>query len=359
MQGKSAQNLKALAARATLMQASECSPSASLLSIERPRMQTPIEPGIFLPTLDLWLDSRRVKPEGFISHAHSDHLASHHMVIATAETIALASHRMKIKQALPQRYDEPLERDGYTLTLFPAGHCLGSAQVAIDVHATGERIVYTGDLHLGEDLFGQPAEPIPCDTLIIDATFGHPDYVFPSRAVVIEDICEWVEETFCFGEVPVVLAYSLGKGQEALHLLLEAGFTVQVQESTYALTEVYRQMGAKFPGTFGRWQGQREEGTVVLMPPHTRNRPETYALHPFRTLLLSGWAVDPSCKFRMRVDEALPLSDHCDWNQLNAYVEQVQPERVFTMFGPQHFAAHLRNEGVDAWPLEARQPALF
>ena len=322
-------------------------------------MQTPIEPGIFLPTLDLWLDSRRVKPEGYISHAHSDHLASHHHVLATAETIALAAQRMKIKQAQPLRFGEPLERDNCTLTLYPAGHCLGSAQVAIDVHATGERIVYTGDLHLGHDLFGQPATPIPCDTLIIDATFGQPDYVFPSRASITDEVCQWVRQTLQNGEVPVVLAYSLGKGQEALHILLDAGLDVQVHESTFAMTVVYLQMGAKFPGRLIRWRGRREAGTVVLMPPHARNRREMSALAPFRTLLLSGWAVDTSCKYRMRVDEALPLSDHCDWNQLNAYVEQASPQRVFTMFGPQHFAAHLRDKGIEAWPLEARQPALF
>ena len=322
-------------------------------------MQSPIEPGIFLPTLELWLDSRRVKAEGFISHAHSDHLASHHHVLATAETIALAAQRMKIKQAQPLRFGEPLEREDYTLTLFPAGHCLGSAQVAIDVHATGERIVYTGDLHLGHDLFGQPAEPLPCDTLIIDATFGHPNYVFPTRASVINQLCEWVINTFNEGAVPIVLAYSLGKGQEALHILLDAGFDVQVDESTYAMSAVYLQLGARFPGKLVRWRGRREEGTVVLMPPHVRRRSETFALTPYRTVLLSGWAVDPSCKYRMRVDEALPLSDHCDWNQLNAYVEQAKPKRVFTMFGPQQFSAHLRDRGFDAWPLEARQPALF
>ena len=231
-------------------------------------MQTPIEPGIFLPTLDLWLDSRRVKPEGFISHAHSDHLASHHHVLATAETIALAAQRMKIKQAQALRYGEPLERDDYTLTLFPAGHCLGSAQVAIDVHATGERIVYTGDLHLGDDLFGQPATPIPCDTLIIDATFGQPDYVFPSRASVIDQVCEWVRETLHNGEVPVVLAYSLGKGQEALHLLLQAGFTVQVHESTYAMAAVYMEMGVRFPGRLDPmvWQARGRDGGVDAAP---------------------------------------------------------------------------------------------
>ena len=263
-----------------------------------PIAQTPIEPGIFLPKLELWLDSRRVKPEGYISHAHSDHLASHHHVLATAETIALAAERMKIKQAQALRYGEPLERDEYTLTLFPAGHCLGSAQVAIDVHATGERIVYTGDLHLGDDLFGQPAAPIPCDTLIIDATFGHPDYVFPPRASVIDQVCEWVRQTLHNGEVPVVLAYSLGKGQEALHLLLQAGFTVRVHESTFAMAAVYMEMGVRFPGRLTRWHGRREEGTVVLMPPHARRRSDLFALTPFRTLLLSGWAVDSSCKYQ-------------------------------------------------------------
>jgi hypothetical protein len=322
-------------------------------------MQTPIEPGIFLPSLDLWLDSRRVKPEGVITHAHSDHLASHHHVLATAETIALAAQRMKIKQASPLRFGEPLVREEYTLTLHPAGHCLGSAQIAIDVHESGERIVYTGDLHLGDDLFGQPAIPLACDTLIVDATFGHPNYVFPPRESVIEEIRDWVTEALNDGVVPIVLAYSLGKGQEALHILLEAGFKVQVHESTFAMAGVYVQMGAKFPGPFTRWQGQREAGTVVLMPPHVRNRRETFSLSPFRTLLLSGWAVDASCKYQMRVDEALPLSDHCDWYQLIEYVERAQPQRIFTMFGPQYFSAHLRNQGMDAWPLEARQPALF
>ena len=219
--------------------------------------------------------------------------------------------------------------------------------------------MYTGDLHLGDDLFGQPATPLPCDTLIIDATFGQPDYVFPSRTSVIDQVCEWVRETLHNGEVPVVLAYSLGKGQEALHILLDAGFKVQVHESTYAMAAVYMEMGVRFPGRLARWHGRREEGTVVLMPPHARRRSEMFALTPYRTVLLSGWAVDPSCKYRMRVDEALPLSDHCDWNQLCAYVEQASPKRVFTMFGPQHFSAHLRGMGIDAWPLEARQPALF
>ena len=144
--------------------------------------------------------------------------------------------------------------------------------------------MYTGDLHLGHDLFGQPATPLACDTLIIDATFGHPAYVFPARASVINQVCTWVRETLRNGEVPVVLAYSLGKGQEALHILLEAGFNVQVHESTYAMTAVYLQMGAEFPGRLLRWRGRREEGTVVLMPPHVRNRRETFALEPFRTL---------------------------------------------------------------------------
>ncbi len=322
-------------------------------------MQTPIEPGIFLRTLDLWLDSRRVKPVGFISHAHSDHLASHHQVLATAETIALAAQRMKVKAALPLAYGEPHERDGCTLTLAPAGHCLGAAQVIIDVHDTEERIVYTGDLHLGNDIFGQPAAPIPCDTLIIDATFGHPSYEFPPRAGVAARLCEWAHGVLRNGEAPVVLAYSLGKGQEALHILLDAGFDVQVHASTYAMTGVYCDLGAEFPGRFSRWDGRRKEGTVYLVPPHARRYPEMAALAPYRTVLLSGWATDPSCKYRMRVDEALPLSDHCDWGQLNDYVRRARPQRVFTMFGPHQFSAHLRDTGVNAWPLDARQPALF
>jgi len=95
--------------------------------------------GVFLPELDLWLDSRKKKESSLISHAHSDHTGRHLRPVVTPNTRLLLSDYLTNADPVVLSYHEPLETSTYTLTLYPAGHCLGSAQALVQSKATGER----------------------------------------------------------------------------------------------------------------------------------------------------------------------------------------------------------------------------
>ena len=101
--------------------------------------------GVYLPELDLWLDSLRKKEFGLISHAHSDHTARHNQPVLTPNTRLLLADYLKRSNPITLEYGELLDRGDYTLALYPAGHCLGSAQALVTSKATGERLLYTGD----------------------------------------------------------------------------------------------------------------------------------------------------------------------------------------------------------------------
>src|SRR5262249_25301714 len=150
-----------------------------------------------------------------------------------------------------------------------------------------------------------------CDVLVMECTFGHPHYRFPALADVEGQLCAFVERCFARGLTPVVCGYILGKGQEALCLLTRAGYRVAVHESIYRVAGVYEAQGVDRgpyePLSLASVPALR--GAVVLCPPHLK-RAVTAPLGPCRTVMLSGWAVDPRAKYRYGVDEMIGLSDH-------------------------------------------------
>jgi len=144
---------------------------------------------VYLPEIDLWLDSLRKKDTSLISHAHSDHTARHLRPVLTPNTLLLLSDYLKKSDPIPLSYHEPLDCGKYTLTLYPAGHCLGSAQSLIQSKSTGERVLYTGDIKVKPSPTNEPLEAVPCDTLILEATYGRPKYVFPDQDQVLSTAC--------------------------------------------------------------------------------------------------------------------------------------------------------------------------
>ena len=175
-------------------------------------MDVVFDRGVYLPQLDLWLDSLRKRETSVVSHAHSDHVARHNRPILTTGTRILLGEYLSRSEPVELQYGEPLETPDYTITLHPAGHCLGSAQALVTVRATGERVLYTGDLRTQPSPINEPAEAVPCDTLVIESTYGRPDYVFPpqeeSIATAIRVIHQWLGQ----GAIPVVLGLAVGQG---------------------------------------------------------------------------------------------------------------------------------------------------
>lgn len=308
--------------------------------------------GVYLPDLHLWLDPRRPRPRAVISHAHSDHVAAHPLAYATPATSRLVSHRrpsVTTVQAL--EYGEALALDQFTLTFHPAGHVLGSAQTLVEV--SDGRILYTGDLKLRAGFTSIPASAIPADLLILESTFGKPHYRFPDSSEVIAAMVAWCRGVIDAGATPVLLGYSLGKGQEILSALAAEGINIALHASLFGVTEVYREFGCHFP-EYQVLGAALLQPTVVITPPTARRSGLRDLVGDFKTAALTGWAMDRSLKDRLQVDAVFPLSDHADFEELCSYAEQVGASLTYTVLGfDEELALHLRRRGLRAKALSA------
>lgn len=312
---------------------------------------------VYLPGLRLWLDARRpIGPEDqvFVSHAHSDHTAAHSRVLFSLPTQKLMRARVSGERAeqvleFGRRYTASqlgLAGRDVRVTLLPAGHILGSAMIRIESGTAS--LLYTGDFKLRPGLSAEPCEPCAADVLIMETTYGRPAYVFPPTEEILERIVHFCVDSLDNDETPVLLGYSLGKSQEILSGLAGAGLPIALSEPAAKLTAVYESLGRRFPA-HEVLDLDRATGRVVLAPPGMAVSRLRRRLGRCRVAVLTGWAVDPGCRFLHQADAAFPLSDHADFPDLVAFVHRVRPQSVFTLHGfAADFAGHLRTLGVPA-----------
>ena len=307
--------------------------------------------GIELPAHGLWLDPWDPKPLAFVSHAHSDHIGNHQEVILSAGTSRLMQARLpgqRSEHVLD--YGEPAELAGLKITLLPAGHIFGSAQSYIETDAGS--LLYTGDFKLRPGLSAEPTQWRQADTLIMETTYGLPKYRMPPTAQVIAQMIAFCQETLEEGGVPVLLGYSLGKAQEILCALVEAGLTPMLHGAVHRMTEIYSALRPEFPCNYLRYAAGEVAGKVLICPPSANRSVMVTRIKQRRTAVLTGWALDPGAIYRYQCDAAFPLTDHADYPDLLRYVELVQPKRVLTLHGfASAFARDLRARGVEAWAL--------
>jgi Cft2 family RNA processing exonuclease len=318
--------------------------------------------GLYLPDLDLWLDPQTPKARAVISHAHSDHIGEHGAIIATPATARLTQHRRGPMPATMLDYGETLEHERFRLTFYPAGHCLGSALTLIEDKASGERLIYTGDFKLRPNPTAASAVIVPCDTLISEATFGHPRYVFPPDSASEAELQRQIDAALAQGSVPVVLAYALGKSQEALALLLRGGYRLSVHGAIRSIIAIYEEFGVSFAnqhGSYEPYDRRHLAGRVLLAPPNIRKQPMLTNIASRRVIYLSGWGLDANARWRFGVDSVLPLSDHADWPDLLRMVAESGARRVFTLHGFPDLALHLQAQGLDAQHLLDHQLPLL
>lgn len=309
--------------------------------------------GIWLPQLDWWLDAHRPAPRSVISHAHSDHVARHGEVVctaATADLIAARSGRFK----LPPRtlaFGEPWSVNAETsLTLWPAGHVLGSAQVLL-THARYGRLLYSGDFKLRPSASAETCATPSADVLIMETTFARSHYVFPPVADTFAAMVSFCRDAIAAAEIPILLGYSLGRSQEILHGLAGSGLPVMLHPAVEKVTKVYERWGQHFPA-YTSFAPLLAPGHVIIAPHQALQSAEFAGIVPRRTAVLTGWAMDPQTRYRHGCDAAWPLSDHAGYDDLLRYVAAVNPQRVLTVHGfAEEFALELRRQGLDAWAL--------
>ncbi|MBV9924730.1 MAG: MBL fold metallo-hydrolase [Acidobacteria bacterium] len=303
--------------------------------------------GLYLPDLDLWFDADGPRERCVISHAHSDHIAEHRGIVATPETARLFQHRRGEAEVEALKYGERRDYGRYALTMYPAGHCLGSAQILVE--ADGERLVYTGDIKLRPNVTAEQAVVVPCDTLVMESTFGDPQYRFPPDVATYDRLYAACDRALSGDAVPVVLAYALGKSQEALELLLRRGYRVMLHGSVYNVSEVYRECGVKFSGEYERYERGNVEGRVLITPPGCRRQPMILNIPRRYLIMLTGWAMSKSAPYMYKdVDLVLPLSDHADYDDLVRLARESGAQRIITMHGAKKFAGYLRELGLNA-----------
>ena len=275
--------------------------------------------GVYLPQHDFWLDPRDAKRFAFVSHAHSDHIAPHKEVVVSERTAHLMQVRLpglRVEHSLS--FGEKRSVRGVELMLLPAGHIFGSAQCLL--FCNDETLLYTGDFKLRPGKSAEQAEWRRADTLVMETTFGLPRYCFPPTKNVIDTMVAFCSETIDAGEVPVLLGYSLGKAQEILCSLENAGLTPMLHGAVYQMTRIYERFGQSFC-KYMRYNENDVAGKVLICPPSANRSPMLKKIPRKRVALISGWAVDPDAVFRYQVDAAFPLSDHADYDDLLRYVD--------------------------------------
>src|SRR5262245_9158191 len=261
------------------------SPMASFPGLLEPRPE-----GLYAAAFEAWIDPVAPVSRALLSHAHADHAVDGHgEILATPETAALyrLRHPEWTGAAREVACGEPVESRGVTLRLVPAGHVLGSAQLHFASEAGS--LLYTGDFKRRASRTAARAEAPPAGTLLIETTFGLPVFRFPDTPELERRLVDACRDAIASGEVPVVLAYSLGKAQEAAAVLSAAGIPTVLHGAAWKLLPVFAAAGIAFPLSRAYETGPPAVGEALITPPSTVRTPMVRAIKKRRVVYLSGW----------------------------------------------------------------------
>ena len=296
------------------------------------------EPGRF------YIDPLRPVPRGVITHGHGDHARpGNDQVLATPGTIAIMRQRYGEAaggslQALS--YGETVISGDVTVRLVPAGHVLGSAQVVLEYR--GSRIVVSGDYKRRPDPTCAPFELCTCDVFITEATFGLPVFRHPPDTQEIDKLLH------SLGLFPdrchLVGVYALGKCQRVLALLRRAGYEepVYLHGALIKLIELYESLGVRLGPVLPLSGVAREalKGRIVLAPPSATADPWSRRLPEPLVAMASGWMRVRQRAKAQGVELPLVISDHADWDELTATIDEVAAEEIWVTHGREEALVH-------------------
>lgn len=291
----------------------------------------------------------------FVSHAHTDHLYKKSRKDNFKSKTLLSKATSLIAQARGYTLNDVTdEYDGFQL--IDAGHIVGSKSLLI-----GDEVYYTGDISIRERAFMKPALiPATTNTLIIESTFGRPEYTFPKLTETIHKTNRIISEMYDLGIPVVLMGYPIGKAQLLTDLFCHWD-PVYVHDSVHRMNSIYEELGIPLRN-LPKYSIAEKKGLLSKNKPWLMITPLIHARSNFVkhikerygaiTIGFSGWAINSGYKFMMDLDYTLPLSDHCDFLELIDVVKRCNPEKIYTFHGfSADFAASLRKMGFDAEPI--------
>lgn len=316
--------------------------------------------GLHCPAAGAWIDPWRPVPRALITHAHADHArpgCGEYWAIGASAAIL----RQRLGQAIqlhPVAYGQELRLGEARVSFHSAGHVLGSAQILLE--AGGERWLVSGDYKRDADPSCRPFEPVGCDVLITEATFGLPIYRWRAGATVAREIVDWWREAP--DQPSLLFCYAFGKAQRLLAELHALGVEEEVllHGAVQALIGAYRDQGVALApcrplAELGR--GESLAGRLVLAPPAAQRSPWMRRFRQPRTAFASGWMAVRGARRRRGDQRGFVLSDHADWPGLIRTVRQSGARQIYVTHGQAElFARYLREqEGLAAEPLAGDQ----
>jgi putative mRNA 3-end processing factor len=311
-----------------------------------PRTWLTIRPeGLYCAPGDFYVDPLRPVPRAVITHAHADHARpGHGAVLATRATLEIMKTRMGA--ALDATALQAIA-PGETITLKdariwmqPAGHVLGSAQLAIE--AEGSRAVVSGDYKRAADPTCDPFVPIPCDVFITEATFGLPVFTHPPAA---QEVGKLLESLRIFPErTHLVGAYALGKTQRLIAVLRQIGYddAIYLHGALIPVCATYERLGVPLGALREATRAAPGEtaGKIVLAPPSALADRWSRRLADPVTVLASGWMrVRQRAKAR-GIELPLVVSDHADWPELLQTLDDVGAPEIWVTHGAEEALIH-------------------
>jgi len=294
--------------------------------------------GLYCAAGDFWIDPLRPVPRAVITHAHADHARS-----GSGEYFVAEAGRPVLKQRIghdndliSEGYGEHFELGDTRVTLFPAGHILGSATVRIESELGTWGV--SGDFKRDPDPTCESFHPYDCDVWLTECTFGLPVYRWPPTEAVIGQILEWWRDCAAAGRPAVLFCYALGKAQRVLSELSAHGLPgrIWLHGAMLPLTRCYREQGIELPDTLSVSEaGKREDygRDLVLAPPSAAGSPWMKRFRNHSTGFVSGWMRIRGNRRRRGYDRGFVLSDHADWPGLVDTAAELGAGRVITIHG--------------------------
>lgn len=291
--------------------------------------------GIQLPDYNIGFDYSGTGGQWtFISHAHSDHMPRrlNGTFFCTRPTYQLMQKRGFTGEARILDFGEPIESDRARITLFPAGHILGSAMVYVETDEG--TVLYTGDYRTPPSPASEGFEiPDRADHFITEATFGLPVYKWAPYEELAKTVCNFAATALEEEYTPVFLAYNLGKAQEVMHLLAPLGHPVQIHGAGYKMCEVYESSGIEL-GNYTPYNRETCSGNILIAPSSALSSGFASNVSRKRVAYCSGWAAREATRNQLNVHKLIPLSDHLDFFELIKLCERLQPRKVHITHTP-------------------------
>jgi putative mRNA 3-end processing factor len=303
--------------------------------------------GLYCPAGDFHIDPWGHVPRAVITHGHGDHarigMGEYH---TTRDGLPILQWRLQEQVYHPHDYGDAFQLGRARVSLHPAGHVLGSAQVRIEVD--GEVWVVSGDYKRQPDPTCAPFEVVPCDTFITESTFGLPIYRWPDTGDVARDIVSWREHCAARGEAAILYCYALGKAQRVLaELMAHTDRPVLLHGGIATGVDIYRRAGIAMVPTqliSETEKGNGYVGELIIAPPSAAGSAWLRRFRRAQQGFASGWMRVRGNRRRRNMDRGFVISDHADWPALMDTIRATGAQRVIVTHGDTRDLVHALNE---------------